>query len=247
MRYNRGMFTFTLPSGAEVDIDGVVEAMLGFEEYPQYYLDTELGAIVRIASQEMLRRWIEEIGESDRYFLIPHMDDEERVDLAERFVEVSMKGEVDAQALRGARSTLSTGGSELFALYLEDELPEYAFLWEQFQDDNAWLRAHEWLVDEHIGAEAKFEGCGQCPLCEALAREDRNPEALLDAFVTEEVMEQVGRQVSEMKRMRTVVAPKKMTSSRSSPDTRSKKGAKTTSSSVNKNSQRKRSTKRKKK
>ena len=72
------MYEYTLPSGAKIDADRIVDAVLAEDEYPQVYLDTELGTFVEIPSSDNLRRWVEEIGATKRYLVIEHFTDADR-------------------------------------------------------------------------------------------------------------------------------------------------------------------------
>lgn len=196
------MFAFHLSNDAEIDLEGVIDAMLEIDDYPEYYLDTEIGAIVRIATAAMLGRWIEEIGRSDRYLLIPRIEDDERSILANVFIDEILTDTVSAKEVQTARAAVIEGEWELFELYLADKLPMYELLWDEFVEDHALERAHDWLTDEYIGARASFEGCGQCALCEAIARGEEDPDALLNACMTEEVMDRVREQVQEIRAQR---------------------------------------------
>lgn len=190
------MYEYILPSGAKIDADRVVDAVLMESEYPQVYLDTELGALVEIPSRDGLKRWIEEIGATKRYFVIERFTDADRDKFARYFIK-TLLADMAPSSVPEAERALVRGGWRAMEDFLENSTDGWIHGWDQYLSDEAWEYVHEWLTENpHIHIKAEFEGCGNCAACELIRRGEGGDRAkLMKAFETEKVMQHVARQL----------------------------------------------------
>lgn len=195
------MYEYILPSGAKIDAERIVDAVLMENEYPQVYLDTELGALIEIPSRDGLRRWIEEIGETRRYFVIEHFNDADRNAFARYFID-SILTDMDSHSAPGARNALVRGGWREMEDFLENKTDGWIHGWDQYLSDEAWESVHEWLTNNpHVHIKAEFEGCGNCAACELIRKgEGGDHTKLIKAFETENIMQHAAQQLESRAR-----------------------------------------------
>ncbi|HMO78227.1 MAG TPA: hypothetical protein PKA42_01510 [Candidatus Paceibacterota bacterium] len=84
------MYKYTLPNGIVINSDRLAEAALNKGEFPQLYLDTETGMLIEVPSMESLGKWVNEIGNSKRHYLLEPFNSEDRKAYAHDFVEELM-------------------------------------------------------------------------------------------------------------------------------------------------------------
>lgn len=194
------MYNYTLPNGAEIDIELFVEAMLAEEEYPSHFFDTKTGCIVHVPSRGNLKHWVDDIGTSERYFLIERLTDEARDVVAFDFLENIVDDLMIGKEMRGARKALAKGGWRAMKEFLEESTEGWVGALEQFIYDEAFARADDWLInDPRVGAKTTFTGCGDCPACELLRIiENSDAKDPKTAITTEEAMQNVRKHLKEL-------------------------------------------------
>ena len=197
------MYAYLLPNGAKINVDGVLDAILSKEEFPETYLDTENGVLLNIPSLEILRQWVEEIGQSTRYYLVERLSDAERDRVAGDFVDEILEDMVRGD-VPGARSALAQGGWQGMEDFLAKQTDGQIHGWDQFIADEAWEHAEQWLTNiPGVPIQEVFEGCGNCSICELMRKgEDGDAEKLMEAFATEEIMRDVAEQARETRKGR---------------------------------------------
>jgi hypothetical protein len=181
--YRRGMDSYFLPNGAKIDTERMIEAILEEDAYPQLYLDTELGGFYEVPTEDILRRWQAEIGTTNRYMLVERFTLEEREEVALDFMDTMLE-DMDQLQVATARHTLAMGGWEAMEEYFEKKTDGWIHGWDQFVHDEAGDFADEQLMQNpYAEVIAKFEGCGDCPLCSLMAEEESTEfDALTEAF-----------------------------------------------------------------
>lgn len=191
------MYEYSLLNGAKIDADRTVDAVLGEEDYPQVYLDTELGALVEVSSADNLRRWVEEIGTTKRYLIIERFTDADRDEFARYFVK-TLLADMEPSAVTGAEGSLAQGGWRAMTAFLEKSTDGWIHGWDQYLADEAWESVHEWLTNNpYVAIKAEFEGCGNCAMCELIRKgEGGNGAKLMKAFETERIMRNVEQQMA---------------------------------------------------
>jgi len=192
------MYTYTLPNGIELNQERIIEAILSESEYPSLYLDTQTGALIEVPSLESLVQWISEIGKSERYYLIEHFNDDERSLIAKDFIDTLLT-DLSPKHVKGARNALARGGWQAFEDFLIDKTDGWIHGWDQYCYDEAVDFMHGWLTtNPTFQITARFEGCGNCAVCKAMARDEKLDAKRLPAlFQTEEIMGHVQRQMED--------------------------------------------------
>ena len=200
------MDSYFLPNGARIDTERIIEAILEDEAFPQLYLDTETGGFYEVPNEDVLRRWQAEIGESKRYILIERFTNEEREEVASDFMD-TMLADMDPIQVAGARHELAMGGWDAMEQYFEKKTDGWIHGWDQFVHDEAGDFADEQLMENpQVDVTAKFEGCGNCPLCSLLAKEESSEldvlqetyqDAVGDAVFEATIMESVRAQMAD--------------------------------------------------
>ncbi len=190
------MYEYLLPNGVPVDVERLADAMLFDGEYPRVYLDTETGALIEISSAKSLECWVKEIGATKRYLSVERFTDAERGSMARDFIDSILEVMAPSEASR-ARPILVTGGWRAMEEFLEEHGDGWIDAWEQYVDDEAGKYLHHWLIENpYVSIKAEFEGCDNCAVCDLIRKgEGGDHEKLMDAFKTEEVMQNVERQV----------------------------------------------------
>jgi len=207
-----GMYAYILPGGAKIDADRVVDAVLAESEYPQTYLDTELGALIEIPSEDSLGRWVREIGATKRYFVIEHFTDDDRDKFARYFIDTILT-DMDSRSAPGARDALVRGGWRAMEDFLEKNTDGWIHGWDQHIADEAWESVHDWLTkNPHVHIKAEFEGCGDCAACELIRTGNGSDrKKLIQAMDTETVMQNVARQLESRAKEDLVVSSEVLT------------------------------------
>ena len=193
------MYKYVLPTGGQIDAERLSEAALSKSEYPQTYLDTVIGKLVKIDSPEHLGEWVSEIGATNRYMLIEPFSDTDRNENAKHFIKLMQI--TDPKRITGARRAFDNGGWQAFEGFLSEHTDGWIDGWNQWINDAAWQYVHDWLTHmPHVPIRAVFEGSDGCAMCE-LARkgEDGDIEKLTDAFAVENTMRTVAQQISGTK------------------------------------------------
>lgn len=191
------MFAYYLNNSIPVDFEKLVKAVLKTKDFPQTYFDTYTGASVDIPSAQSLIKWVEEIGDSDRYYYLDPLTEEDRIRVARELLDVVLAGELTPQQLQAARSALEKTGSEGFVAYLNQHTDGWIHAWDQLLYDEGCDHVHQWLTENpHASITAAFEGCDDCAICETMRTGgDPDLEKLREAFATEAVMASVSEQV----------------------------------------------------
>lgn len=207
------MDTYTLPNGARIDVSRMTEIVLEDlegEAYPQVYLDTETGAFVEIPYEDTLRRWVEEVGLENRYFLIERFTDAEKDAIARDFV-TEILPVMSPKDMPGARRAHKRGGWREMESFLKRRTDGWEHAWSQYVWDEARQYVEEWLTNSpYFSVTVAFEGCGNCSVCELIRQgEVGNAEKLAEAFATEHVMQNVETQVRDMRRLESKSKPRK--------------------------------------
>lgn len=199
------MYKYLLEGGILLNSDRMIDAVLSVETFPQLYLDTELGALIEVPSLEGLKKWITEIGNTDRYFLVENYAKEERLRAAHYFVDGIMQIDKNKEDLKKAHKVIDSGDWPAFEDFLAMNTDGWIHGWEQYKNDLAWEAVHEWLTSNpKVKVSAEFEGCDGCAICEATKNGNAgNLEVLQKAFETEALMQQVSNQVAESKKVPT--------------------------------------------
>ena len=202
------MYAYILSSGAKIDADRVVDAVLVENDYPQTYLDTELGALIEIPSEDSLGRWVKEIGATKRYFVIERFTDDDRNKSARYFIDTILT-DMDPRSAPRARDALVHGGWRAMKDFLEKNTDGWIHGWDQYIADEAWEYVHEWLTkNPHVHIKAKFEGCGDCTACELIRKgEGGDRKKLTKAMDTETVMQNVARQLESRVKGALITSP----------------------------------------
>lgn len=199
------MEAFFLPNGQRIDHDLVVNAMLTIvtDDFPQSYLDRETGEIIEIQSAEALRDWVLAIGASNRYYLIPTLEDGERDSLAIEYTD-ELLAYVTPSYVDGAHEAILSGGWRAFEEFLIEKTAAEIHGWQQFVADDVYEQASDWLTSPEIGARAEFTGCGDCAICQLMKDGKGNDlDALQKAFATEHIMANVAEQMKVVKKSST--------------------------------------------
>lgn len=189
------MYKYLLPNGIKVDAERLADVATDEGEYPQVYLDTQTGALVEISTLESLGKWVEEIGTTNRYVLFERFTNQELNEVASDFIDTIL-ADMASEWVDGARDALERGGWSSMEEFLEEKTDGWIHAWDQFMGDEAWEYVREWLTENpRVSIREEFEGCGHCAVCELVRRgEDGDESKLMDAFMTEEVMQHVSRQ-----------------------------------------------------
>jgi len=195
------MDRYTLPNGIVINSDSLIYSVLREEDFPEVYLDTVTGAMIEIPSKESLVQWVKEIGKSERYITMDPFTREERTEIAKEFVETMLIDELEEKKLEKVRAIAATGEWRDIAYYLIEETDGWIHAWDQFINDEAYQRVHEWLVNNpKIKITASFDGCGDCAICRAMASGDKPGfEELLKLFETENIMKHIKKQMTALK------------------------------------------------
>ena len=193
------MYTYTIPNGARVDAERLVDAALAAEEYPQVYLDTATGKLVEIHSMEALRNWVAEIGNLKRYVLIERFDDTERNAIAREFIDGLLKDMVLPDETTGARNALESGGWQQMEVFLKEHTDGWIHGWHQYIGDEAWEYVHDWLTkNPYISIRVGFEGCEDCALCELLRKgEGSDLSKTMKVFAIENALQNTWKQLEK--------------------------------------------------
>jgi hypothetical protein len=204
------MYKYTLPNGAEINMDSIVDAVLAEDDYPQVYLDIETGALIEIPNKDSLKHWVKEIGQSKRYFLIEYLNDFDRNEIAKDFIKL-FSADIGSKDVLLAKKSLASGGWRDFENFLRTETDGFIHAWDQFIHDEAWECANEWLTNHpEVDIKTEFEGCGNCAICELMRKgEDGDPQKLMEAFKTENIMQQVSEQMNDFTNSKKMVLSKK--------------------------------------
>lgn len=191
------MNAYYLPNRVRVDVDGVVNAILAQEEWPQAYLDTETGALAYVVSPKALGDWVEKIKNSQRYFLVERLTDEDRNSIAKEFVSELFTDIASREDVDGSREALQSGNWRTMEIFLKEQTDGWIHAWDQYVSDEAWDYADAWLTgNPHVAITTEFEGCENCAVCEVMRRgEDGDMSKLMQAFNTETIMSNVQTQL----------------------------------------------------
>ncbi|MBM3261170.1 hypothetical protein FJY93_02010 [Candidatus Kaiserbacteria bacterium] len=186
------MDTYTLPNGRTIDIEGCVDAVLSYTEYPQHYLDTETGNVCVIDTSDALKKLVEEIGASRRYLEITHFDEDDYNDIMEEFLDAILRVE-DPKLFATLACTFETGGWQAVIARFEKMGDEWIVGWNQWICDEAWLLAEQWVTHiPNVPVNVEFEGCEDCAVCELMRKgEDNNFRKLMHAFDIENSMQEI--------------------------------------------------------
>lgn len=203
--YTANMYRYKLPNGIQINPDRMVDGVLAETEYPQIYLDTETGALVEIPSIESLKKWVEEIGKSKRYFNIDRFNDKDRDKIAESFLEDILRV-MEPKCFSSAKKALKKNGWRGMEDFLEENTDGWIHGWDQFIADEAWEYVNNWLTDNpHIAIKAEFEGCGDCAICKLMrSNEDKDFSKLAQAMETENVMQRVQEQMKDFSKRKRI-------------------------------------------
>lgn len=184
------MDAYYLPNGVRIDVELLVELMLGnVEASPQIYLDIETGIPAELAS-----------GVSGKHLLIERYTSTMRDEAARTFIDEVLADMASVYVIN-ARSALTNGGWSSMEQFLEKDTDGWVHVWAQFISDKIWEYVDERLMgNPNVLIKKMFEGCGNCAICELMRKgEDGNQAKLIKAFETENVMQNVKQQLEENK------------------------------------------------
>ena len=182
------MDAYYLPNGVRIDIERLVELMLGnFETSPQIYLDIETGTPVELASEA-----------SEKHLPIERYTNIMRDEAARTFIDEVLV-DMASVYVTGARMALTNGGWSSMEQFLEKDTDGWVHAWAQFIFDEIGEYVDERLIaNPDVPIKKMFEGCGNCAICELMRKgEGGNQAKLTKAFETENVMQSVTRQIKE--------------------------------------------------
>ena len=196
------MDAWYLPNRVRVDIEAVVDAILATEDYPQQYLDIKTGTLVAVSSVKGLHDWVIKIGNSKQYFLVEHLNDEYRDQIARDFIADILSVMASGDEARGAVKALSSGNWRAMERHLKENTDGWVHGWHQYLADEAGQIAEEWLSGSpHFSVTSEFEGCGGCAMCELIRKgEGGDATKLAQAFATEETMRHVEEQLEQRRK-----------------------------------------------
>lgn len=184
------MDTYYLPNGVRIDVERLVELMLGnVETSPQIYLDIETGTPAELAS-----------GVSKKHLPIERYTNTMRDEAARTFID-EVLSDMASVYVTGACTALTNGGWSSMEQFLEKDTDGWVHAWAQFIFDEIGEYVDECLTaNPNVPIKKMFEGCGNCAICELMSKgEGGNQVKLIKAFETENVMQNVTQQLEEKK------------------------------------------------
>lgn len=214
------MYRYVLPNGLRIGeevVEILVNAALGEKTWPEVYLDTMTGLVISVPSRSILKRWREEAGDPKRYFVIPSFTSFDREKAADEFIDnvlddldnvlfeennleelaIELEALGESAAAEGRRA-IDTGGWKAFEKYLLEQNSDLLLLWEDWLYDAAYNYIHQWLINN------PFTSISAEPIRSRRASDSTrklSPQVakFLAAVTTESLMEQVEKQVKELR------------------------------------------------
>jgi len=204
------MFNFVLPNGAQINVDLLVDSVVGHHPWPQVYLDTRTGAVISIANQESLEAWIKTDDIFENILHLESFSPTDKLSYALSFVDLILKGELDKRALATISDIIERGDYPSFEEYLETKTDGFIYAWDQYIHDEAYEYVTDWLVNNpKVKITQSFEGCGDCEICKAMKETSNDVNALLGAFATEEVLQSVEKRVNATQKAASIIVREK--------------------------------------
>jgi len=184
------MDAYYLPNGVRIDVERLVELILGnAETSSQIYIDIGTGTPVKLTS-----------GVSEKHLPIERYTNTMRNKAARTFID-DVLVDMASVYVTGAHTALTNGGWSSMEQFLEKDTDGWVHAWAQFISDEVWEYVDERLMaNPNVPIRKMFEGCGNCAICELMRKgEGGNQAKLMKAFETENVMQNVTRQLEEKK------------------------------------------------
>ncbi len=160
---------FLLPNGAKIDEDGLFEAAADYSESAFYFLDTLTGNVGRVEQEDSTK--LEQVqAQKERYLKIRSVPAESQLSwLLEMLIEMDASAEVIEKTANSLnKNKTSEQNLKECERILEKDKDGWIHGWTQWQQDKIWEGLILWLASLPVGIEDKFEGCGDCELCDLM-------------------------------------------------------------------------------
>jgi hypothetical protein len=173
------MFSFIMPNGIKIDMEGLTAAFVSATDSECYFLDGETGQ-VGCCDQNLEKGKIEKLRASSRYMEVPKISKEKQIGWLREFGEMMLKDPLPVENAQEAKSLYRDMQKEMqnpaedafdrIMDLLEKDEDGWIGGWHQWQGDCLFDEAAGWLFSLPLHIEEKFEADCDCPLCQLLEK-----------------------------------------------------------------------------
>jgi hypothetical protein len=195
------MFSFTLPNGIKINPETLVDRVIESDEWPKLFLDTITGVVISVPNNDSLGAWLADAPNSQHSFQVEPFTIKEKSLFAKDFIDVFLVDELSKAKLNKVSSLAVQGEIDLFEDFLDEETDGFTHAWNQYLFDEADEYVTRWLTENpKVKITQTFEGCGDCEICKTMKERGGEPNALIEAIKTEQIMQSVTNQMLERQR-----------------------------------------------
>jgi|GEM_PF-686962 len=173
---------FLLQNHNKIDYEAVIEAMLDNAKNKHYWLDCAVGSVILESNQNKKVSTDKLKLEKDRYFLIPKVNDFDRLSWMINYVRDIVEHEDKKLSVKLQKIVQEPNQYKNFINALKTAGEEWLSGWDSWEGDNAFEEMKEWLGLLPIEIKEELVHFDNCPICQATKSDNNSEPALKDAF-----------------------------------------------------------------
>lgn len=176
---------FLLPNNKQIDYETIINAVLDLDKNKTYWLDAETGKCYQ--DDDLLKnngKTNFELKKNNRYFLIPKINDFDRLQCMKEYTTEMVENE-DRKFAEKLKITLNDKNpyDNFIKILEENEKDGWIYGWDSWEGDNAFEEMKEWFMTLPFEIREKMDDFGcDCPICQAMKEGKTSEIELRDAF-----------------------------------------------------------------
>lgn len=176
---------FLLPNNKKIDEDGVIDAMLDTDTTHRYFLDLNTGEVGCVEKEKEAK---EKPLDPKRYIAIPKISPTTQLAWMKDFVEscVDVPDLVEALMEEMHSNQSAKKAFKQCIKLLSDDESGWILGWPDWQGTPVFDEMLKWFSTLPFELEERFEGCGDCELCNLMEQGNHTIGDFLEAKQKEE-------------------------------------------------------------
>jgi protein involved in ribonucleotide reduction len=173
---------FILSNHNKIDYEAVIDAMLDNTKNKHYWLDSNAGSVV-LESNSIKKTSGDKLKlEKDRYFLIPKINDFDRLSWMINYIQVVVEYEDKKLSVKLQKIVQGPNQYKNFIEALKMVGEDWLSGWDSWEGDNAFEEMKKWFGLLPIEIKEELDHFDNCSVCQAIKSGNNSAPALKNVF-----------------------------------------------------------------